>query len=497
MQIRDGVVFSDGWAIFREWLGPKTRAVAIVPRRLYFEKGRERPSDRPERELAGANPPPLLPPAQRLAGCLRLAEQLGRHAKGFCPEPMRVARSRSDLHQKTSLVFGNGARAAAGQKVGSLLGRHGCFQVPEGFGIVIAAEDLKDQRVREYQQEIQTSMVRCGMRSNVDLTTHQRLHGRLGALENGADKRTSPMALLIAISGKRGEPLPPQVGSLLPRMEALNIPFRLFSVDNASMKWSAFDQLGSLLQAAGGTPYVLELPWPEQCDPPFILGVDLGHPLAIRESWVTLSLLDHRGVHLESWRCRQSRDETIRARTLAAGLTWTAAAMERHAAKEQGLLVVRDGRLHEGETIATYRRLLRRPMTFVELTKRQTPEMFTDLNEPKPAPAGSECLVEGSATPFIAPIGPRLRNDLSHVFKLHVRPGADDMGLGMDRISEIVTGLSYSPALGLQPHALPGPIYWADGIAAIGETNHQFSGQRITLASPVDVATAPTEATLA
>jgi hypothetical protein len=77
------------------------------------------------------------------------------------------------------------------------------------------------------------------------------------------------------------------------------------------------------------------------------------------------------------------------------------------------------------------------------------------------------------------PVSPRLAGDLARTLKLHMAPDWDGLRLGMDSVSEILTGLSYAPGLGLATHALPGPIYWADGIAAMGETNHQFSGQRI------------------
>lgn len=216
--------------------------------------------------------------------------------------------------------------------------------------------------------------------------------------------------------------------------------------------------------------------------PPFLLGVDVGHPLDRRESWVAMSLLDHRGVHLESWRCRQQRDETIRPDVLRKGLTWAREAMQRHgAAAPHGVLVLRDGRLHKGETLRQYRAGLNVPLTLVEIDKRRNPEMFVAESRPRPAPAGTEVMVGAGRVRFIAPIPQRKSSDLARVLKLCMAEDADGLGLGFDTVTEIIMGLSYSPSLGLSPHGLPGPIYWADGIAAIGETNHQFSGQKAVL----------------
>jgi hypothetical protein len=43
-------------------------------------------------------------------------------------------------------------------------------------------------------------------------------------------------------------------------------------------------------------------------------------------------------------------------------------------------------------------------------------------------------------------------------------------------MARVLTGLSYAPTLGLAANRPPAPIYSSDGIAAVGPTNHQFSG---------------------
>lgn len=195
---------------------------------------------------------------------------------------------------------------------------------------------------------------------------------------------------------------------------------------------------------------------------------------------MVMTLSDAQGILIESWRHRQELNETIGPAVLRNGLNWALAKARLNGGVEKPeFMVLRDGRLHEGEQVQAYRRILGRRITFVELAKYENPEMFVPGETPRPVPAGTECLPEGAVTPMIVPVGPRLAGDLARTLKLHMAPDWDGLGFGMDKVSEIVSGLSYAPGLGLAAHALPGPIYWADGIAAIGDTNHQFAGQRI------------------
>jgi hypothetical protein len=284
---------------------------------------------------------------------------------------------------------------------------------------------------------------------------------RLTEYEKSPSELKASKVLLIGVVGKRGEPLDAEVGRTLQRLDAASVPYRLFSVGNAQLKWSAFDQLGSLLQAASGIPHKLRLPWVRVDDPPFLLGVDLGHPMRSRDSWATISIVSYEGIHLGSWRARQRRNETFDADLLKSGLSWAKERMQQGSpGRLPGVLVVRDGRLHKHETVEAYSKGLGCPTSFVEFAKYDNPEMFTLDPRPTPVHGGTECLVEGSCTPFIAPISPRLPQDLSRVFKLHMREQDDGLSLGMDRVSNVLIGLSYAPALGLQPHALPAPVYW-------------------------------------
>ena len=90
----------------------------------------------------------------------------------------------------------------------------------------------------------------------------------------------------------------------------------MFSRLNRQLRFSCFNQVSDLVFVAGGTSYELELPWPRHLrENPFLLGVDLGHPLS-GNSVLSVTLCDSAGNLIKGWRCDQSRDETARPEAL-------------------------------------------------------------------------------------------------------------------------------------------------------------------------------------
>lgn len=477
---RGSLKHADGVKVVRQWLGPKSGAVAIIPQRVYFEGDSNVPSAKPEWSLVGDAKPALPSPSKRLATCLKWAQLLGTQMPGFAAAPLPIGRVRTGLHQGTAMIFGGGVQGLPGQKPSILLTRHGFHSVPTNMRIELVVEDVANANAKLYRGLIADAFRRCKCPVTVSTVSFSKMRARLSGDAAVIDAMRENYCALVAVTGKRGKPLSQNANTLIEALQLSCVSFRMFSLENRSLNWSALDQVGSLLMGAGGIPYAVKLPWPVDAEPPYVLGVDLGHPKAKRDSWVVMSLMDPRGVLVESWRRRQERDETIGPRVLKAGLTWAREAARVHnGGRDAAFLVIRDGRLHEGETVQAYLKVLGTRLTFLELAKYDNPEMFIPGENPRPVPTGTECLVEGSVTPFIVPVSPRLAGDLSRALKIHMAPPWDGLGLGIDKVSEIVTGLSYTPGLGLATHALPGPIYWADGIAAIGETNHQFAGQRI------------------
>ena len=286
------------------------------------------------------------------------------------------------------------------------------------------------------------------------------------------------IAYLVPVTGRIGDPLPAESERLMNMLENHGVPYRLFSRDNTAMQWAAFDQAGSLLDCGGGVPFQLMVPNIESLQPLYFLGVDLGHPMDVRKSWVVVSLVDSTGCHVRSWRCRQARDETVRVAVLTRALRWVREQLAKLGHPRAQLIVLRDGRLHRGEEVRFYREHLPGQLSFVEVAKYGNPVMFCDDATQGIAPPGSVGCSQDPVVAFITPVKANTKDQLPRTMKIHMRTDWDGLSLGMKNVCEILAGLSYSPGLGLRPHFLPGPLYWADGIAAIGPTNHQFSGQR-------------------
>ena len=471
--------YADGVKIVREWLGPRRNALAIIPHRVYFEPGANTPSIKPERVLIEGARPALPSPDKRISSCLEWARILSKHIDGFNPEPITAERVRHDLHKSTQLIFGGGAVVTPGSKLSFALMSHGSYSAPARLRIELVAPAANIGKAKMYQTLLANALKRCKCHGVISMLTYDKM---LTRLQSGTPEPTPGACALLAVTGKKGLPLAPEAETLINLMTKFNIPFRMFSVDNPALNWSALDQAGSLITGAGGVPFITKLPWPDDIGQPFILGVDVGHPPASKQSQVVVSLMDYKGVLLGSWRQTQPRDETIHTKTLQNGLTWTLEKARSNIANATpSFLVLRDGRLHKGENPGFYSKILGTQTTLLEFSKHNTPEMFIMSKRPTPVKAGTECLLTGSSTPYITPIAARLSNDLARSFKINMPAAWDGLGLGIDKVSEIVVGLSYTPGLGLAPHALPGPIYWADGIAAICEHNHQFAGQNIVI----------------
>ena len=53
------------------------------------------------------------------------------------------------------MCFGGNGKDTAGSNVAKLISKYGFFRLPEGFGIVIAAENVNHSAVSEYRRELE------------------------------------------------------------------------------------------------------------------------------------------------------------------------------------------------------------------------------------------------------------------------------------------------------------------------------------------------------
>jgi hypothetical protein len=125
----------------------------------------------------------------------------------------------------------------------------------------------------------------------------------------------------------------------------------------------------------------------------------------------------------------------------------------------------------ENETLDAFRPYWGETFTAVEVIKAPVPLM---LEGGACAAPGTMCVPSGSDYFFLLTFRTQVSRQIAQPLK--VRVSHDGLALGRGHIARLLTGLCYAPTLGLNPTRSPAPIYWADGIAAIGPTNHQFSG---------------------
>ena len=143
------------------------------------------------------------------------------------------------------------------------------------------------------------------------------------------------------------------------------------------------------------------------------------------------------------------------------------------------VIIIRDGRLPDksmsNENIDEYKRVLGIKTTIIECRKINNPPILARSNR---KPIGGMNVCVGSENIRFANFYDGRMGGLPRTFKIVLPDGADSLGWGIDNYVSILCGLSYSPSLGSQPH-LPGPIYWADGIAKTSDTNNQFRGHHV------------------
>jgi hypothetical protein len=375
-----------------------------------------------------------------------------------------------------SLLSGSLGTEPAGTRVLDLVRRHGALRVPNDFTIVIVSPATLMSGARGYQENLERSLKQLSVPGRIRLITEADALKRVETM--GSTPARPGHALLIAVSGTRGMPVPSSTLGLLRYLDAKAIRYRLFSVDNRQGSFSAVDQLGSIMSAAGGALFGLHT----ACVPrsTWFLGIDLAHPKDRDHSCLAVSLVRPDGTHAHTWRSRQARDETADRTALSALLAAASQFMKTHAERSCPVVVVRDGRHMHHESAGLIPEVLQRPTTVLELAKGGAPLVYDGETFDAP-PAGTALQIEGGLTALICPVRhKRGRAGWPTTHRVIVRAECDELCLGVQSAAKAMIGLSYAPGLGLEAHALCAPIYWADGIASAGFASLQFCGQDFT-----------------
>lgn len=305
-------------------------------------------------------------------------------------------------------------------------------------------------------------------------------------LERARNTNTKPTIfsendiIVIAVTGKKGEPLPEPQSELMDILDSWKQQYRLVSLSTTKNSYWASTHVLSLLNGVG-MPYALRLPFPESFLNGIFLGVDIGHNHSQNISNIVVSAMTPEGQLIVSIKQVIKLNESLDGSLITKMLKQ----IKNLAEKRQDqvfdqAIIIRDGRLPDNdrnksyEIVQDYITALKIPTALVELRKRGNPPII--LRDKSQIAVGVNFHPNYSnirfATFYDSKIG------LPNTFKVVLPQGGDGLGWGIDAYVNILCGLCYSPSLGSQPH-LPGPIYWADGFAKTSKFNNQFRGHHV------------------
>ena len=467
-----GLVFHDGWEAWRCWLGPNQASIAFGPRRRYLD-GKGCADYRREFKILGGRDRPL-PPMDLIARTLELVDSMSRT---FGPavelqvedeDALRFVRRHGPMGHSSVQV----KLVEHYFKNGILLGD------PEP--IVLVVDTVPG--VPGYSSDFHDRLKRVAGQWNINqLSVHTaalaRLETRLAELDAGeSPKRRVAVVLCL---GPREDHTPTRTLEVMRRLDQYGLRWRRAHSDD-DRRWSVRDQFGSVLQALQAPLFTItygagkSLPW--------TIGIDLSHPHGSDTSTVAAALLDPGGSFVHAWTTTQRRDESISPPRLRSLLREASSSID-CLDPDAGVLIVRDGRLFEQENPRSYVDDLGRPATLVEVRKRMNPIAVDESNQPASCTIHAIDRHDGNEqVRFLSPAtttGPSGGQSGRGVLKITWRRDLD--GLELDEcIPRVLLSHYFTPGLGLHQRNLPGPLYWADGIASASEYDFRFRGQPVT-----------------
>ena len=373
------------------------------------------------------------------------------------------------LESDSGMIF-NRSETATGGKVLDSIRRYGMLHVPESFKVTITASLPFHPAVKSYGENLHRVLSGIGIHAEIGINSFTETSRRIDS-----GHQFEQEALLIALDGQQGDPVTEEETMIHRNLTSHGIGFRFFSLKNNQQYFSALNQVCDLITIAGGTSWGMRLPWPEESKNTFILGVDLGHPSQSNNSILSGALCDHRGNLIQGWRTTQSRDETACPENLMKML-WQVreVAAARTCSGLPRFLILRDGRLHSGERVDTYRTVLGPQLSFADLSKRPNCHMFDENLQP--AAPGSAIFGDDGEHAWFTSCPPPFNQQMVNIQKVRMKNSWDGLGIGLRCLTSILVGLSYAPCLGNRPHRSPSPIHWADGFADASSGNLRFLG---------------------
>ena len=346
--------------------------------------------------------------------------------------------------------------------------------MPDGLEVLICRDaNVAPASMDDYSERAKSAFERRGVHGTiVRVIALNKLEARLAQLDQrGTPKRRDvPVLLMLA---REGEPPSDRMIGVMRGMDRHCLPWRrAYTTDDRN--WSVSDQIGSLLQAAGGTSHAVTLAGGECM--PWSIGIDVSK----RDDYsrVATSLVDPNGQLVGSWMLDQARQENIEPDVLRRLLAATADKVPPED-RSSGILVIRDGRVFETENVNDYMRDLGAPVTLVELRKYGNPPLLLDRDAHLPiSPVVGWVPQVGNGTlGFLVTLPNSTQGRFDNPLKIWMPDAWDGLRLGPERLARILYAQTLTPGLGVRRRRLPAPVYWADGIAGASDNDLRFRGQ--------------------
>lgn len=276
--------------------------------------------------------------------------------------------------------------------------------------------------------------------------------------------------VLIALDGKKGDRPSQAAMEWLALLSDEGIAFQLCSTQT-DPRYSRHGTACVILAKNGGLLYRTAADSIPDLDQHWCIGLDLGRGGQYKDKIAVITLTDGFGQLRAYWRALKDPDETLSEEVLRDGLGWIIAKAE-SLIPGRKFLAFRDGTRPKHERLEVYLDLLpAERSTLVEISKSGNP-LFVD-NNTAPLP-GSYGIAKQSEKMLLYPVTSPQPDVLTNTVKLF--SAHNGLNYTLRQLCEITVALCHAPKLSFQPCSLPAPIYWADGLAGLSNSNLQFAG---------------------
>lgn len=487
-----GLVYAEGIVIRRIWIGKNHShlSLCVTSHRYYFrENQRSFPLHEREHELLIGRVPPR-PNKISILEIVRKGKEDLCAINGFEEIDADPESTTYNALEKSLAVGGDGEIFPLVSDMWRRIVRAGAFRMPSKLNLYVVADTDRPGgalQSADYVRFLEQKWQEVGKgQGNLDVKFF-KLSQILARMESSKPPVvTTDSIFLLAVTGRRGEKLPDAQARVMTFFDEIGQAYRLFSYDNKNLRYSASNQLLSMIQSAGGLPYHLKLPFPENFEDGIIVGVDLGHDRDNLCSVAVASAVAPDGAFLCASKVRLPLNEALKGSMVVRLLKSVLKDVEQNYGRNIGkVLIMRDGlvparkQYSDQESVKDYIDSLDVPTSLIEVRKRGNPLLWQeDGLRILPTVPGTIFAPRGGNVRLLTAYESIEQAGPPRTFKIAIPRGADTFNWGLDAYTAIVCGLCYSPSLGVKPH-LPGPIYWADGIAKTSDKDNRFRGQSV------------------